>query len=141
LGEACHFIDLLRFLVGEKIKTQCVLAMDSANGDTATIQLEFADGSIGSIHYFANGSRSFPKERVEVFCSGRVLQLDNFRSLRGYGWPGFRSLKLWRQDKGHQACAAAFVRAIEEDGVPPIPFDELLEVSRVTIAVAETVRA
>ena len=62
--------------------------------DVVTITLSFADGSLGTIHYFANGHRRFPKERLEVFCEGRVLQLDNFRSLRGMGWPGFRQMRL-----------------------------------------------
>jgi predicted dehydrogenase len=137
IGEACHFIDLLRFLAGSPITSQSVAAMDSATGDTVTLQLGFADGSIGTVHYFANGPKTFPKERVEVFAQGRVLQLDNFRVLRGFGWPGFTTLRLWRQDKGQHACAKAFLTAIQEGGAPPMPFDELVEVSRVTIQLAE----
>ncbi len=71
----------------------------------------------------------FRKERLEVFSGGRVLQLDNFRRLTGFGWPGFGAMNLWRQDKGQKACAAAFRRAVELGGPAPIPFDELLEVS------------
>ena len=73
---------------------------------------------------------------VEVFCAGRVLQLDNFRRLQGFGWPGFGKINLWRQDKGQKACAAAFVQAIQAGGPAPIPFEELIEVSRVTIELA-----
>jgi predicted dehydrogenase len=135
-GEACHFIDLLRFLAGSPFVSQGRLAMESATGDTASLHFGFADGSIGSVHYFANGSTAFPKERVEVFAQGRVLQLDNFRRMRGFGWPGFSQLKLWRQDKGQQGCAAAFLEAIRRGEPSPIPFDEILEVSRVTIALA-----
>jgi predicted dehydrogenase len=133
VGEACHFIDLLRFLAGCAI-TECRRnAMSAASSDTVTLQLAFADGSIGTVHYLANGSKAFPKERLEVFCAGRVLQLDNFRRLRGYGWPGFSKMNLWRQDKGQRECTAAFVRAIETGGPAPIPFDELIEVARVSI--------
>ncbi len=140
VGGACHFIDLLRFLTGSSI-TECRRsAMTAATGDTVTLQLGFADGSIGTVHYLSNGSKSFPKERLEVFCAGRVLQLDNFRRLRGYGWPGFGRMNLWRQDKGQRACAAAFVRAVQAGGPAPIPFDELIEVSRVTIELAESAR-
>ena len=110
-------------------------------GDTATIELKFADGSIGAIHYFANGSKAFPKERLEVFAGGRILQLDNFRRLTGFGWPRFRSMRLMRQDKGQRACAAAFVEAVEKGGPEPIAFEELMEVSRVTIELAEMLRA
>ncbi len=137
VGEACHFIDLLRYLAAAPVDRQGVAMMASPTGDTATITLTFADGSVGSIHYFANGSKSFPKERLEVFSGGRILQLDNFRNLRGFGWPGFRKMNLWRQNKGQKACAAAFVHAVEQGGDAPIPFDELLEVGRVTLEIAE----
>jgi predicted dehydrogenase/threonine dehydrogenase-like Zn-dependent dehydrogenase len=141
-GEACHFLDLLRYLAGAPIASHRVIVLKGEGGDTATIMLSFADGSIGTVHYFANGSRLFPKERLEVFAGGRILHLDNFRRLAGFGfgWPGFRRMNLWRQDKGHRACARAFLRAIEEGGAPPIPFEELLEIGRVTVSVAEAAR-
>lgn len=138
VGEACHFIDLLRFLADSPIARASKISMDSATVDTVTLSLQFADGSIGSIHYFANGSRTFPKERLEVFATGRVLQLDNFRRLTGYGWPGFSKMNLWRQDKGRNACARQFVDALSTSGPTPIPLEEILEVSRVTIEVAGT---
>jgi len=136
VGEGCHFIDLLRFLAASPIVAHSRLAMDSATGDTVTLQLGFADGSIGTVHYFANGCKAFPKERLEVFAAGRVLQLDNFRKLKAYAWPGFRSMNLWSQDKGQKACAAAFVKAIADGGNAPIPFAEIVEASRVSIELA-----
>jgi predicted dehydrogenase len=136
LGEGCHFVDLLRFLAGAPFSGHHMALMRSATGDTATIQLSFVDGSMGTVHYFANGSKSYPKERLEVFAAGRVLQMDNYRTLRGYGWAGFRKMRLWRQDKGQKACAAAFVQSIERGLPSPIPFDEILEVSRMTIHIA-----
>jgi hypothetical protein len=92
------------------------------------------------VHYFANGSKAFPKERLEVFATGRVLQLDNYRVLTGFGWPGFKSMKLWSQDKGQKACAAAFVQAVEQGLPSPIPFEQIVEVSRVTIEAGEALR-
>lgn len=136
IGEACHFIDLLRFLAGAPLTSWLRLSMDSSTQDTVSLQLGFGDGSIGTVHYFANGSKTFPKERLEVFAAGRVLQLDNYRKLTGYGWPGFRKMNLWRQDKGQKACAKAFIQAIEGRAPVPIPFDEILEVSRVSIELA-----
>lgn len=135
IGEACHFIDLLRFLAGAPIAGWHRSGMDTATGDTVTLNLTFEDGSLGTVHYFANGSKSFPKERLEVFASGRVLQMDNFRTLTGFGWPGFKKMRLWRQDKGQKACAAAFVRAVAEGGTP-IPVEEIFEVTRVTLMLA-----
>jgi predicted dehydrogenase/threonine dehydrogenase-like Zn-dependent dehydrogenase len=137
LGEACHFIDLLRFLVGAPVKSWQSTTMAAEASDTATITLKFEEGSLGSIHYFANGPKSIPKERLEVFCDGRALQLDNFRKLIAHGWPGLRSQHLWRQDKGQAACAAAFVHSIESGSAPPIPLDEILEVARLSVAVAD----
>lgn len=145
VGEACHFIDLLRYLVGSPIKSHQALALArhpalEVTDDKVTILLSFADGSVGTVHYLANGDKAFPKERLEVFCGGRILQLDNFRKLRGWGWKGFTSMNLWRQDKGQAACAQAFMDAVRGDGTPAIALDEVLEVSRVTIEIAESVR-
>ena len=137
VGEACHFIDLLRYLAGSAITGHRVSVMDTKTRDTVSIELSFADGSIGTVHYFANGSKAFPKERLEVFAAGRVLQLDNFRKLTGFAWPGFTKMNLWKQDKGQKACASAFVQAVASGGASPIPFEELLEVARVTIDAAD----
>jgi predicted dehydrogenase len=136
VGEACHFIDLLRHLAGAPIVGWQRMDMDAASADTVSVTLRFADGSLASLNYLANGSKGFAKERLEVFAAGRVLQLDNFRRLTGFGWPGFAKMNLWRQDKGQRACADAFVRAVQQGDAAPIPLDELLEVARVTIEIA-----
>lgn len=145
IGEACHFIDLMRFLAGSPIVSVQARRMVDAPGvavteDKASITLGFEDGSFGTIMYLANGAASFPKERVEVFAAGRVLQLDNFRKLKGYGWPVFSKMNLWKQDKGQNACASAFLQAIEK-GVPAIAPDEIFEVARVTIEAAQLLRS
>jgi predicted dehydrogenase len=138
VSEGCHFIDLLRHLADAPIARYSVVALGrhpalTTTSDKASLTLEFANGSVGTIHYLANGDKGFPKERLEVFCAGRVLQLDNFRRLRGWGWKGFSRMNLWRQDKGQAACALAFVTAAKQGGPSPITLDEILEVSRVSI--------
>jgi len=145
IGEACHYIDLMRHLVGHEIVTsKSISLMDvnevKASEDKVSISLGFSDGSMGTIHYLANGANSFPKERIEVFCAGRVLQLDNFRKLKAYGWPGFKKLNLWQQDKGQNACAAAFVKSIENSDDAPISANELFEVARISIDIVEQLR-
>jgi len=142
IGECCHFIDLLRFLAGAPIVHWDVASVAAAGEpDTpATITLTFADGSAGTVHYFMNGHASFPKERIEAFCAGRILQLDNFRTLRGFGWSGLGPTRAWRRDKGQRACVAAFVAAIRSGGDSPIPLEEMLEVSRVAVAVGMAAR-
>ncbi|MDC8447893.1 MAG: bi-domain-containing oxidoreductase [Nitrospira sp.] len=142
IGEGCHFVDLLRFLADAPIvAVQAMMAKASssvAREDKVTATLQFADGSIGTVHYFSNGHKSFPKERLEVFCGGKVLQLDNFRKLRGYGWSGFRKMDLWSQDKGNAACVAAFVDAIRRGECSPIPWNDLVQVTQVTFDIMDS---
>ena len=133
VGEACHFVDLLRFLAGCSIKSYDLREMDSRARDTVTIVLSFSDGSIGTIHYLSNGHSSFPKERLEIFASGRILQLNNFRILRGFGWPSFKKMRLWSQDKGQNHCVKSFIDSIQNNEPSPIYVDEIIEVSRISI--------
>ncbi len=145
IGEACHFIDLLRYLAGAPIVRMQASCMGQVEAvpvadDKASITMVFGDGSLGTIHYFANGCGGFPKERIEAFAAGRILQLDNFKSLRGYGWKGFRQQKGWRQDKGQEAGVRAFLDALRS-GDPAISADEIFEVSEMTLRAAEMLRA
>lgn len=146
IGEACHYIDLMRYLVGASITSLQTRRMGRSDSvqfteDKASITLGFADGSFGTIHYLANGGSAFPKERVEVFTANRTLQLDNFVKLKGFNWPGFRRHNLWRQDKGQTHCAKAFLTAVETNAAPIIPVEEIFEVARVTIKAADLLRA
>ena len=145
IGEGCHFIDLMRFLIGHKINGFKATMIGNVPGvkvreDKATITLSFQDGSFGTIHYLANGGSKFPKERIEAFCDDAVLQMDNYRVLKGYGWSGFNKMKRFKQDKGQKACAKAFIESIIKGKESPIPFEELIESSRVAIEVAESLR-
>lgn len=145
IGEACHFIDLMRYLADSEIVSVQARRMGDTNAvdvteDKAAIILGFADGSFGTIHYLANGAASFPKERIEVFAAGGTLQLDNFIKLKGFGWKGFKKLNLWKQDKGQTACSAAFIDSIKKGITAPIAADELFEVAKITIDVAEQLR-
>lgn len=145
IGEACHYIDLLRFLAGSPISSIQARRMgdtdaEAVTEDKAVITLGFEDGSFGTIHYLANGGAAFPKERIEVFAAGGTLQLVNFLKLRGFNWPRFKKQNLWRQDKGQTDCAAAFVKAVETGGQSPIPAEELFEVAKVAIDVAAILR-
>jgi predicted dehydrogenase/threonine dehydrogenase-like Zn-dependent dehydrogenase len=146
IGEACHYIDLMRFLVGSEIigsTATCMGASDSLDitEDKASITLKFKDGSFGTIHYLANGGKSFAKERIEVFTNDAVLQLNNFRQLIGYGWPGFKKDSLRSQNKGQDNCTKAFIGSINNGEESPISFDELMEVARISVDIAESLRA
>lgn len=141
IGEGCHFIDFLTFLVGAPPVQITAQALPDGSryrrGDNALLTLAFADGSLGTISYASNGDKSFPKERVEVFCGGRVGVLDDFRSLELVK-DGRRKViqNRLRQDKGHLAAWQAFLSAVKTGGQPPIPYYELISVSRAAIQAA-----
>ena len=140
IGEGCHFIDLLVFLADApvvKVSGQRMGTRKTRWDDVVSFTLHLADGSVGTVHYLANGHRRYPKERLEVFSEGRVLVLDNFRRLTGHGWKGFRSMRTRRQDKGHRAEIAAFVERVGNGGEPLIPFEQLVNVTQATFAVVE----
>jgi predicted dehydrogenase/threonine dehydrogenase-like Zn-dependent dehydrogenase len=135
VGEGCHFVDLLRHLADTPIVDVTASPIGDGGGaaQSFTVTLRFADGSLGTVHYFANGHRRFPKERLEVFAGGRTLVVDNFKRLHGYGWPGFKGLRTRRQDKGHRGLLEAFLAAAEGRGPLPIPVEELFEVSEIVL--------
>jgi predicted dehydrogenase len=141
IGEGCHFIDLALFLVGSPIVAVQAVEMFSgaAHGDSLSINLTFADGSIATIAYWANGPRSYPKERVEIFSSGRVLVIENWRALRAYDWRGAARMRM-RQDKGHRAQVEQFIERVAKGGPPLIPFDELCLVTAASIAAVRSSR-
>ena len=92
IGEACHYIDLCTYLSGSKVVSVCMNAMGKnpeENTDNASILLKYENGSNAVINYFANGSKSYSKERVEVYSQERTLIMDNWRTLKGFGFKGF----------------------------------------------------
>jgi predicted dehydrogenase/threonine dehydrogenase-like Zn-dependent dehydrogenase len=143
-GEACHFIDLARALVGHAITRVDITTASTRAGeivdDIAVMMLNFADGSIASIAYLANGAKSFPKERIECFFDGCTLAIDNWRRLRRFNVPGPVFELGKRQDKGHAAEIEAWLAAVRLGGPPPIPTGELFEVSRWAIGAGESAR-
>ncbi len=139
IGEVCHFIDLLLFLNGYKIVDWNIYSLNDLTKDTVSINLMFGDGSIGTIHYFSNGSNDYQKERLEIFSSGKILQLNNFRNLIGFNWPNFKQKKLWIQNKGHDECIDNFIYSLKNDKISPIPFEDLIEVSKISIDLSEAI--
>ncbi|MDA7568200.1 bi-domain-containing oxidoreductase [Emcibacteraceae bacterium] len=137
IGEACHFIDITRYLTNSSIIDVRASSMKLAEGvinchDTASITIRFDNGSMATIHYYANGHQSFPKERIEVFQGGKTMVLDNFRKLLGYGSSSINK-KSFKQNKGQQECCNAFIESIKEGTEAPIPYTELMEVSKACI--------
>lgn len=138
IGEGCHFIDYVKYIVNKKIARSYITFADVKNRDVFSVTLAFEDGSIGTIHYFSNGNKSFPKERVEVFCDGSIYCLDNFRRLEIINASGKKSThKLSIQDKGHLSEIKLFVEWVEGKRNELIPLEDLLEVTRITLELNE----
>jgi len=144
LGEVCHYVDLMTFLAGApptQVQARRLQPVPAEQEESLLITVAFAGGALGSIAYLANGDKSFPKERLEVFGGGRVAVLDDFRRLETSQAGRRRSWSSpFRQDKGHRAVWEAFVDAIHTGGPPPIPYTDLMAVSNATIAASLALR-
>ena len=143
IGEGCHFIDLITFLVGEAPVSVTAYALPDGGKyreDNVSMTFSFPDGSIGVVDYLANGDKSFPKERVEVFCGGGVAVLDDFVSLQTVR-DGRKNAARGAQDKGHVEEWKAFAKSIREGGSPPILYEQLIGVTKATFAAVESLRA
>jgi predicted dehydrogenase/threonine dehydrogenase-like Zn-dependent dehydrogenase len=142
IGEACHFMDLMVFLTGSKIKEVCMSGLGQhteENTDNAIITLKFENGSQGVINYFSNGNKSYSKERVEIYSQGRILILDNFRKMIGYGFKGFSSMS-GKLDKGHKNQFQKLIKRTKEGGEAIIPFDELINTTKASFAAIESLK-
>ncbi len=144
IGEGCHFIDFLTFLVGEnpdKVSAQALEDHGKYHQDNVIMTFNYPDGSIGNVTYLANGDKSFPKERVEVFCGGKVGVLDNFRGLELAQHGRTKRVRShFIQDKGHQAGWQAFVHALKTQGQPPIPYEQLIGTTQASFAAMEALK-
>lgn len=142
IGEACHFIDLITYLTGSKVVSVCMNAMGvnpNENTDTASILLKYENGSTGVINYFANGSKSYPKERIEVYSQERTAVIDNFRVTTGFGFKNFSKLKT-SLDKGHKNQFQLLVNSVKNGGAPLIPFDEILNTTKASFAAISSLK-
>ncbi|MDR1984384.1 MAG: bi-domain-containing oxidoreductase [Prevotellaceae bacterium] len=142
IGEACHFIDLCSFIADSKVTAVCMTALGvnpQENTDNASIVLQYENGSNAVINYFANGSKSYQKERVEVFSQGQVFILDNWRKLKGYGIKGF-SRMTGRMDKGHKNQFKLLADHVRHGGQPLITFDSIVNTTKASFACIESLK-
>ena len=142
IGEACHFIDLCSYLAGSRVKAVCMNAMGEnpeENTDNATILLKYENGTNAVINYFANGSKAYQKERVEVFSQERVFILDNWRKLTGYGAKGF-SKKSGSMDKGQETEFGMLADRLKNGGESLIPFDSIINTTKASFATIQSLK-
>jgi polar amino acid transport system substrate-binding protein len=143
VGEVCHFIDFLVFLSGSLPVSVHATAMQSPASllDTVNISLTFANGSVGSIAYFANGDKAVPKERIEVFGHGAVGILDDFKALTIHSAGKKSEKKLSVQDKGQKEGVVQFIEAVRKGSMPLIPFAEIHATTLATFRILESIRS
>jgi len=142
IGEACHFIDLISYLTGSKVKSVCMNSMGidpNENSDNASILLKYENGTNAVINYFANGSKAYAKERVEIYHQERTLIMDNWRSLKGYGFKNFSSARS-SQDKGHQNQFNQLIASIQNGGNQIIPMNEIVNTTKASFAAIESLK-
>ncbi|MEI7845249.1 MAG: bi-domain-containing oxidoreductase [Chloroflexota bacterium] len=143
IGEGCHFVDFVSFLVGSapiSVQTQALPNLGKYREDNVSMTFSFADGSTAVVDYLANGDKSFAKERVEVFCAGRIAVLDDYRSLLMVENGNRKIIKsAFKQDKGHFGEMQALVKGIRE-GMAPIPYEQLIGVNRAMFAAVTSLR-
>ena len=142
IGEACHYLDLCVYLTGSEIQSVCMNAMGESpqqNTDNASILLKFRNGSNAVINYFANGAKSYSKERVEVYSRERVFIMDNFCTTKSFGANGFKNLKT-KLDKGHQAQFQTYIQRIKTGGEALISFSEIVNVTKASFAAIQSLK-
>jgi predicted dehydrogenase/threonine dehydrogenase-like Zn-dependent dehydrogenase len=140
VGEACHFIDLMTYVSGSLVQSVVMNGMGqdpSKNTDNASILLRFKNGSQGTIHYFSNGHKSYPKERMEIYASGKTMIIDNFRSIRFYGGNG-QNYKS-RQDKGHLEQFRLLCKGLSHDQWPAMTIEEIINTTRASLSCLDSI--
>ena len=145
IGECCHFIDFMQFLMGappvyvfaESLSAKSNKIVDA---DSVFITLRFADGSNGVVAYLSEGDKGLAKERVEIFSAGKTFVLDDFRRATLYKDGREEQITLKAQDKGQQAEVRHVCASVLEGGPPPIALDELAATTRATFRVLDSLR-
>jgi predicted dehydrogenase/threonine dehydrogenase-like Zn-dependent dehydrogenase len=142
IGEVCHFVDYLTFINGSLPVSIYAAAMPDAQNtlDTLAITLKHGNGSVGSIQYYANGSKRLAKEYIEIYGHGVTAVMHDFKKLVVYGRGRPFKKTLLTQDKGQKAEVKAFLDAVRQGGAAPIPIAEIFSATDVTFKIMESLR-
>jgi predicted dehydrogenase len=143
LGEACHILDLFRFLVGAPaLEVQATglraVRRDVSPTDNFTATVRYTEGSVCSLLYTSQGGQNLPKEALELHVDGWSCLLNDYRSLQGFGVKA--DLRTRRPEKGHYEELVAFERAVAGSIDRKTLWDEAIEVSRTALAMDRQVR-
>ena len=145
VGEGCHFIDFMSYVCGapvEKVQAMCIKTANGAETpeDSISVNLQFADGSVGTLEYVALGDTTLPKEWCEIHGEGSTATMDNFCKTVCSGKLGKRKLK-GKQQKGFAEELTATISAVKNGIAMPIPFDQILNVTKTTFAILKAVKS
>ena len=143
IGEVCHFVDLLSFIAGSrpvKISAESLSIADQRfrSDDNLQIMLRFGNGSVGTINYVASGNKSISKEYLEILGGGKVIILDDFKSLTIADDHGLRSEKKSSQDKGHKAMLEMWAHHLQSGLGSPIPIDQIVDSTLATFEIIDS---
>lgn len=142
IAEGVHFIDLISFLTGSKVKSVLMNAMGenpSENTDNASILLKYENGSTGVVNYFSNGAKSYSKERLEVYFNNSTLVMDNFRETRGYNVKGFNKMRT-KINKGHKNQFNKLSQFLDKGGEPIMPIEDIINATSASFAAVKSLK-
>lgn len=143
IGEGCHFIDLVAYLAQSPIQKVFAASMGNQTdslSDNVSILLKCRNGSQGIVNYFANGNKAYTKERVEIYSQGKIIVIDDFHSMIGYGFKGFHHLKTFRQNKGHRAEMEVFIEYLKNQTNAPMTFESIVNSTEASFAALESLQ-
>ncbi len=142
IGEVCHFIDFLTFICDSLPISIYALVMEEAsnNKDTLSVSINYENGSIASIHYFANGSKLVHKEYVEIYQNGTTAIMNDFRRLSFFRDGKSTNKKLPVQNKGQKGEIQAFIKAVRNNDSSIMPFNQIYSTSNVSFKIIESLR-
>jgi predicted dehydrogenase len=142
LGEVCHFVDYLTYINGSLPISVYAAAMTQPSNlnDVLTVSLAYQNGSIGSISYFANGSKSLPKENIKIYSHGHTMVLNDFKEVTSYGSGKPKTKKMMIQDKGQKNGVRLFLEAVKDGKECPIPVQEIFSSAEVCFGILESLR-
>jgi predicted dehydrogenase len=142
IGEACHFLNLCTYFADSPITAVCMNGLGNSpeeNTDNASILVKMANGSNAVINYFANGSKAYAKERIEIYAQERTFIIDNWKETKGYGANNFKTIKS-SIDKGHKAQFQKLVHNVKKGGTSLIPFESIINTTRASFTCLQSLK-
>jgi len=145
VGEVCHFIDLIQYFTGSlpvKVFAETISGEKGKylNEDNLVINIKMKNGSVAGITYVANGDKSFPRERIEIFGGGKVCVIDDFKSITFICSGKKKGMKKYGIDRGYYNEFEVFFSAVKNDKQMPVDFEEYIFTTMTTFGIMESIK-